>query len=128
MSNMKMSIEEYDNWESDEFEDESKSGKNIDRLLLWIFIIITILIVNILMFFIMESRMNARLEAYQRQHITYTNGLIQDKVLDLQVRLLHQDSLLSKRIEHVESKMDVFEYNLDNVYKDQYGAHMTIRK
>lgn len=127
MSNMKMSIEEYDNWSTDEFE-EDKSGKTIDKMIMWVFIIITILVVNIVMFFVMESRMNARLDSIQKQNIMYTNGLIQDKILDLQVKLLHQDSLLSKRIEHVESKMDVFEYNLDNVYKDQYGAHMTIRK
>lgn len=127
MSNMKMSIEEYDNWSTDEFE-EDNSGKTIDKMIMWVFIIITVLIVNIVMFFIMESRLNARLDSIQKQNIMYTNGLLQDKLLDLQVKLLHQDSLLSKRIENVESKMDVFEYNLDNVYKDQYGSHITIRK
>lgn len=127
MSNMKMSIEEYDNWSTDEFE-EDNSGKTIDKMIMWVFIIIAVLIVNIVMFFIMESRLNARLDSIQKQNIMYTNGLLQDKLLDLQVKLLHQDSLLSKRIENVESKMDVFEYNLDNVYKDQYGSHITIRK
>lgn len=126
MAGLKMSIEEYNRWG----EEEDKPKNRSNSILLWIFIIFGFIASNVITYTVVDARVNNKLSNFEKRLVIHNDNMISDKIFNIHTSLLKNHSDITKRLDHVESKLDVLEYSIDNVYDERYygKGSLTIRK
>ena len=125
MAGLKMSIEEYHQWG-----EEEKPKDRSNTILLWVFIIFGFIASNIITYTVVDARVNNKLANFEKRLVIHNDNMISNKVFDIHTSMLKNNSEITKRLDNVESKLDILEYNIDNVYDEQYygKGSLTIRK